>query len=148
MSESQTSNLTMCWHSSQPQAMPAYISDEEMELLGKRFQANNICFLLDISFETYLLAHHGWDRIAKHLNDGGGCRVLKGTLVAIEPREGLCAWCERWWSKRSGGLNKTDLCPECARNMQKSRDSLLSYPAQPETGKSETVPAFLEVNHA
>jgi len=102
---------------------PAY-NDDFLNLMGSRFQANNICYLLDITFEMYLLAPQGWDRIAKHLNDGGGCRMEKGRLVMNTEKAGVCAWCERFWSARSGGLNKDDLCPECARNLHSPVPSL------------------------
>jgi len=102
-------------HREQP---PAWISDAQLDLLANRYQANHICYLLDITFDAYLLAPKGWDRIAKHLHNGGGCRMEAGQLVMNDkPRAGICGWCERWWSARSGGLNEGDLCPECARNI-------------------------------
>jgi len=62
-------------------AEPAYMTDAQLELLAKRYQANRICYLLDITFAAYLLAPKGWDRIARHMDNGGGCRIEKGELV-------------------------------------------------------------------
>jgi len=63
-----------------------YMSDERLELLANRYLFNRICYLLDITFEAYLLAPEGWDRIAKHLEDGGGCRMVAGELIPNEVR--------------------------------------------------------------
>jgi hypothetical protein len=67
-------------HMSQPHVEPV-MTDARLELLANRYQANCICYLLDITFGAYLLAPRGWDRIAKHLDDGGGCRMEAGQLV-------------------------------------------------------------------
>jgi len=60
------------------------MSDERLELLANRYLINHICYLLDITFEAYLLAPKGWDRIARHLEEGGGCRMVAGQLITNE----------------------------------------------------------------
>jgi len=107
-------NLRMNWKEENA-PRHAYMTDAQINLLANRYQANRICYLLDITFDAYLLAPDGWDRIAGHLNAGGGCRMVAGELVINKSEGGLCAWCERWWSNRAGGLDSNDLCPECAR---------------------------------
>lgn len=80
-------NLQMQWKSTVRPAttpVPEQMTDARLELLANRYQANQICYLLDITFGAYLLAPKGWDRIAKHLEDGGGCRVVQGQLIPNE----------------------------------------------------------------
>jgi len=84
-----SNNLMMKWKSTQrrriqPAAAPrpdVQMTDAQLTLLANRYQANRICYLLDITFGAYLLAPKGWDRIAKHLEDGGGCRIEAGQLI-------------------------------------------------------------------
>jgi len=63
---------------------PTYMTDERLDLLATRYQASRICYLLDITFAAYLLAPKGWDRIAKYMEDGGGCRIVDGELLPNE----------------------------------------------------------------
>jgi hypothetical protein len=58
------------------------MSDARLELLGQRFQANHIFALQGLTFEEYLESPAQYDRIAKHMENGGGCRVVDGAMVA------------------------------------------------------------------
>lgn len=54
------------------------LSDDHLNLLGQRFQANHILQLMGITFAEYLESPAKYDRIAAHLASGGGCRVVNG----------------------------------------------------------------------
>jgi len=118
-------SLTMQWKSTFRPSVLEQMSDAHMNLLANRFQANRIIKLMGITFAEYLESPAQYDRIAAHLEAGGGCRVVAGQLVINKAEGGICAWCERWWSARSGGLNSNDLCLECAHRFigQQTRDT-------------------------
>ncbi|EAU53558.1 hypothetical protein [Mariprofundus ferrooxydans] len=99
------------------------ITDDRINMLGVRFQANRIFALMGLTFVEYLESPRQYDRIAAHLDAGGGCRREGGELVinTPAPRAGECGWCERFWSMASGGLDEKDLCPECRRSFIRSR---------------------------
>jgi len=77
-------NIDCRLHMSQSHVEPI-MTDEMLDLLANRYLLNRICYLLDITFDAYLLAPEGWDRIAKHLDAGGGCRIEAGQLIPNEP---------------------------------------------------------------
>ena len=86
-------NLRMKWNRApgchiRPAAAPepTYMTDERLELLANRYQANRIRYVLRITFAVYLLAPEEWDRIAKYMQDGGGCRIVEGNLIPNEVR--------------------------------------------------------------
>jgi len=57
------------------------MSDARLELLGQRFQASRIFALQGLTFQEYIESPAQFDRIARHLESGGGCRVVDGDLV-------------------------------------------------------------------
>lgn len=64
----------------------ASISDDRLNLLANRFQANQILQLMGITFGEYLDSPQKFDRIAAHLASGGGCRVVAGNYHIQEAR--------------------------------------------------------------
>jgi len=90
------------------------LQDETIEQLGQRFEANRIAQYCDITFEDYMRHPEHFDGIAKHLEAGGGCRMLQGKLVKIEAGPaGYCEDCGYWASSKSGGLNEYHQCHAC-----------------------------------
>jgi len=60
------------------------ITDERLDLLGRRFQANRIFNLMGLTFGEYLDSPQQYDQIAAHLEAGGGCRI-EGEQYIINP---------------------------------------------------------------
>jgi len=76
------------------------MTDTQLDLLADRYLKQRM-EARGISFETYL----------------SNPRRFDGRDAMGQSSGGICAWCERWWSRRAGGLNEQDICPECARRM-------------------------------
>ena len=90
------------------------LTDQQLDMLGQRFDANRIAQYCGVTFEQYLQRPEHFDALARHMEAGGGCRVVRDELVAISNGlAGHCEDCGRWNSERAGGLNEHGQCQEC-----------------------------------